>query len=395
MGPRPLLSEPIPDREYLPALKNGLKHGSRVQSSTGQSSSSMGVQEGKSYKESTKLFSITIIRRDPSSGAQWNVGKVLGEGQEPTQKSASSSKKPFLDMSVHLTTPGYTQFRNTQGSSNTGENGIVGSPSSLLQSVSEPGFDRQMRMEGSNFWDRPKKHIRSHSDVGRRYGRNASLDDNSEKSSIDYADSAESGTKGYAFGSPWVGGRCKFSTSSSGRTLRCKHTIPGPVSASIPAESGNSSHASVPVSELRFNLPSLTKFHGSPNAKSQTNDSGRFQMPKIGHIRNKLSPEKMVQPPPKLPPRPHPTSYASMYPSDDEEPPPLPPRLQGSYTTDSSDEEEDRLDLSIGQEKAGGGNRGKRAKLGKLIILDEGFKMLDLIVAANMGIWWSVWEPHS
>jgi hypothetical protein len=49
------------------------------------------------------------------------------------------------------------------------------------------------------------------------------------------------------------------------------------------------------------------------------------------------------------------------------------------------------LDLSIGQERAGGGNRGKRAKLGKLIIYDEGFKMLDLIVAANMGVWWSVW----
>jgi hypothetical protein len=104
-----------------------------------------------------------------------------------------------------------------------------------------------------------------------------------------------------------------------------------------------------------------------------------------------------------------------MYPSDDEEPPPLPPRYGGQRVADLSDEHEpppnstrsqgfdytprspseeeddEKLDLSIGQEKAGGGNRGKRAKLGKLIIHDEGFKMLDLLVAANMGIWWSVW----
>jgi hypothetical protein len=55
-------------------------------------------------------------------------------------------------------------------------------------------------------------------------------------------------------------------------------------------------------------------------------------------------------------------------------------------------EDDPHLDLSIGQEKAGGGNRGKRAKLGKLVIHHEGFKMLDLVVAANISVWWSVWE---
>jgi hypothetical protein len=101
-----------------------------------------------------------------------------------------------------------------------------------------------------------------------------------------------------------------------------------------------------------------------------------------------------------------------MYLSDEEAPPLLPPRPHlDASTTESSDdggethaipppeervsglpgEDESRLDLSIGQEKAGGGNRGKHAKLGKLVIYDEGFKMLDLIVAANMAVWWSVW----
>lgn len=46
------------------------------------------------------------------------------------------------------------------------------------------------------------------------------------------------------------------------------------------------------------------------------------------------------------------------------------------------------MDLSLGQERAGGGATGRQAKLGKLIIEDEGMKMMDLLVAANMGLWW-------
>ncbi|KAL9099226.1 MAG: hypothetical protein Q9187_009528, partial [Circinaria calcarea] len=45
----------------------------------------------------------------------------------------------------------------------------------------------------------------------------------------------------------------------------------------------------------------------------------------------------------------------------------------------------------LGSEHAGGGLGGKQAKLGKLIIEDEGLKMLDLLVAANMGVWWGVY----
>ncbi|KAK4696096.1 hypothetical protein P7C71_g1761, partial [Lecanoromycetidae sp. Uapishka_2] len=53
---------------------------------------------------------------------------------------------------------------------------------------------------------------------------------------------------------------------------------------------------------------------------------------------------------------------------------------------------EDRLDLSLGQEHAGGGFGGKQAKLGKLIIENEGLQMLDLIVAANMALYWKIYE---
>jgi hypothetical protein len=55
----------------------------------------------------------------------------------------------------------------------------------------------------------------------------------------------------------------------------------------------------------------------------------------------------------------------------------------------------DRLDLSLGQEFAGGGFGGKQAKLGKIILEDEGLKMMDLLVAANLGLWWRAYERAS
>ena len=52
-------------------------------------------------------------------------------------------------------------------------------------------------------------------------------------------------------------------------------------------------------------------------------------------------------------------------------------------------DQQHRLDLSLGQEKAGGGFRGSSAKLGKLILEDEGLKFADLAVGACMSIWWT------
>lgn len=52
------------------------------------------------------------------------------------------------------------------------------------------------------------------------------------------------------------------------------------------------------------------------------------------------------------------------------------------------------MDLSLGQEFAGGGFGGKQAKLGKLIIEDEGLKMVDLLVATNVALWWRAYEKR-
>jgi len=53
------------------------------------------------------------------------------------------------------------------------------------------------------------------------------------------------------------------------------------------------------------------------------------------------------------------------------------------------------MDLSLGQEFAGGGFGGKQAKLGKMILEDEGLKMMDLLVATNVGLWWRAYEKAS
>jgi hypothetical protein len=53
------------------------------------------------------------------------------------------------------------------------------------------------------------------------------------------------------------------------------------------------------------------------------------------------------------------------------------------------------LDLSLGQEFAGGGFAGKQAKLGKIILDDEGLKMMDLLVAANLALWWRAYEKSN
>jgi hypothetical protein len=436
LGPRPLLSQSV-GRKPL-AGEGGILNSSSHQITTSTDEAMIPYPEASHFGHSDKLeahhkiFSITLIRRDPSSGAQWNVGTLVGE--EQTESTSAHSRRPYFDISVLLSTPGYSQFKTSplmqhynRGGSGTDNsspdhaflsvtNNSSGKPHD--RAISGSGFVRQICMEGSSFWARTKQHKRSHSDTPGTRGITSGGNSNFVGSSRDEIvqthgaeDPIDTEPKGYVFTSPW-GGRCKFSTASGGKSLRCRHTLPGPVSANGGGELSSAVQNSALVSELRFNLPSSTVFgsHASSStAKTLVVESGRLSKQKLGHIRNKLSPEKIISPP--LPPRMHSTSYAAMYPSNEESPPLLPPRPQvDACITESSDEggethatavpdqveswlpgDESRLDLSIGQEKAGGGNKGKHAKLGKLVIYNEGFKMLDLTVAANMGVWWSVW----
>ena len=156
-------------------------------------------------------------------------------------------------------------------------------------------------------------------------------------------------TKGYMLRSPWLG-TCEFSTGVAGRSLKCRHIRPS-----------NIAIESFPVSELRFNLPSSKTF-GSPAPKSPLLNAtqGAKRLSYFSHNRQR-------------------SSFESMH-------------FDAGHTVDSSEEFDERLDLSLGQEHAGGGFGGRQAKLGKLIIEQEGLQMLDLVVAANMALWWRVYD---
>ncbi|KAH6682901.1 hypothetical protein B0J14DRAFT_133948 [Halenospora varia] len=448
LGPRLPVSESSIGRKPLPGIEN--RPLPPVQDDAYHpKASSETARSGKSpydhllatpFPDSTKSFSITVIRRDPASGAQWNIGTVLGrprvdENQDRGSKSTSRPKKTYFDMSIHLSTPGYTTFRDRQPREHPG-NGVSKAQQSLRndlagvtpnvddapKTINAAGFERQLYMEGSGFWSRSAmQHKRTPSDLsekhttarGRSYSGGSTIGTSGMGTSApsEREDIGDSQTKGYVFVSPW-GGRCKFTTGSGGRSLRCKHALPGPMPS---AESMAAPQASAAVSELRFNLPSSTLFT-TPTSKTTSKErmKERFSLSNFGHHRKKSSLENRVPPLPSRPNGLDPSSYAAMYPSDGEDGPPLPPRsnlssrapessgedssslprdsFQSTRSSERLDRDEDRLDLSLGQEMAGGGNRGKRVKLGKLIIHDEGFKMLDLVVSANMAIWWSVWE---
>ncbi|ESZ95446.1 hypothetical protein SBOR_4187 [Sclerotinia borealis F-4128] len=393
-----------------------------------QSSHTM-FERPKPIDDFAKAFSITIIRRDPTSGGQWNVGIVEGKSNPPTE-GMTATKKPYYDISVHITTPGYNYFRyhtnpigniklggtnpsrESQGA-NYQPPGNEGSTSVTQKAgVSGSGFHRQVSMEWANSWNKTfKQHRRAISDFSVNHSRNSSGSSDAPQQSDPDNRSTEgyenSRAKGYTFLSPW-GGTCTFSTGGAGRSLRCRHRLPAPVSADALA----SSSSSVTVSELRFNLPSSDLFDREKMdlAAAQVKIGSSKLTRKLGSFRKRLS-KSSPQHPSET--QPHQTSRATPHTSNGEDLSSLPPRpssISSSYEEGSpplaqrlhnflddltiSNDNVDRLDLSIGQEKAGGGNRGKRAKLGKLIIHDEGLKMLDLIVAANVGVWWTVWSPN-
>ncbi|RKF74595.1 putative oxidoreductase-like protein [Golovinomyces cichoracearum] len=357
-------------------------------------------------ERSKEEFNVTIVRRDPSSGAQWNVGTIFGhpviEEEQKRHQYSLLAKKPYYDMTLSLTTPGYIRFKN--------QNFVDGETPPLAPRHSTLGiqssgysFDRKLLMEGSSFWSRASaQRRRAISDFSERYCKPGGfqLPGVSDHS----ADSKDNKGKGYVFISPW-GGRCKFLTGSGGRSLRCFHTLPPPISAN-PAEL----QQPVTVSELRFNLP-VSVMAYSTYSQGPSGNPRVFSDFNLAKIQKKINRLKLTQAPLNIRSR-SALSYnarlgdeenlirtqsqsITAYGEDE--------RLRQTYKTRNSldvrpsfdrvqDLPQEPVDPRIGREKAGGGKRGNHAKLGKLIIYDEGLKMLDLIISANMAIWWSVKE---
>lgn len=304
---------------------------------------------------------LTLIRRDPGSNEQWNVGMIH---DPPIQEVSSSSllvltakrrtKKGGAPLWLDITNPGYTQFLINPSHTDSRVSLSTTSSSEESEQTPEGVFRRRLYMPGSKFGE----HGYGQNGPGnRKHGSASSASGVSEmpstmrgaRHSVDLGSlsgtprSSDRRSKGYTFTSPWEG-RCEFTTGATGTSLKCRHYFPTQHGAGISGYGDGG--VVVEVSELRFNLPTSAKSTPTPTS-----------------------------------------SYFSHR-----------PHFFHSHSEDGSDsptivlDGDGRIDLSLGQERAGGGFGGKQAKLGKLIIEPAGFGMLDLLVAANLGLWWRAWE---
>jgi hypothetical protein len=347
-------------------------HGSQIGLQTGRTPPPVGTSPTDTrwdrttdpgQKETTdSTFCITLIRRDPASNGQWNVGTISGFNGDKSKTH------------IEINTPGYGKFINNSeplslarlGLNLPGGNGPEQSPALSLSipasSAPTTGmFSRELSAVKHSSRSDEVTHEAESTNLGPLEPKLAKLAP--AKPSRGY----------YTFASPW-NGTCTFVASVNGRSLKCKHTIPGPA-MSAGAESGR--NAAATVAELRFNIP----FPLDGTARSPI-----FNLPKDKSKRGALahmisSNIQRVQQHARSRSRTDSDDFAMDV-----------PRHSGSSSEDNLPSaaavDQDRLDLSLAKELAGGGMSGKSAKLGKLIIEDEGIKMMDLVVAACMGVWW-------
>lgn len=338
-------------------------------------------------------FHITLIRRDPTHGSQWNVATM---------------STPQLDengIDIDVSTPGYNRFAGKNEPVSLDSLGLNLPPEARALLSKHPNIaslsDTSTATHDSAPSDPPQPR-RFHRKLVVSRPHNAeesrgSLDlsggrpsmDSISGSSISTHQSVTSKLKSgyYTFNSPW-NGTCTFSTSVNGRSLKCKHMIPSPGFPNPTQE-----NPAVTVAEIRFNTPFQSGHlqpqghsHASPFTLSQTTmlkDPSATPDPSAPYYFDPFAPTPSKRAAianlinQKLNRRP--SNSSSSDGGGNEAPPPLPLRHPPSS---------DRIDLSLAREKAGGGMRGNSAKLGKLIIEDEGIKMLDLVVAACMAVWW-------
>lgn len=332
----------------------------------------LGSEKG-SIASTNSDFSLTLIRR--YDGIQSNVGKIeqyheddYGHRNNSTNKHHSILKSPNCTTSITILSPGYSRFdtdinRPWSGQAESpGARGRSTVESQRSQGVATRESTRpfQRQLQPLPTWKRPRPNNRLESN-------NPYLDSPTLRPSFDHEEPnariseeprnnrlsptappspTSSDTRGFAFESPWHG-VCNFSTGLAGRSLKCKHIL------------GSSSDS---VSELRFNLPSSKTLGPSSRSQSSSDTTRESKRSSIFSHHGR-------------------THSASEYPS--------PQNHEGTT------ELYERMDLSLGQEHAGGGFGGKQAKLGKLIIENEGLKMLDLVVAANIALWWKVYENRA
>lgn len=340
-------------------------------------------------------FHITLIRRDPTHGSQWNVATM------------STPRMDGSPIDIEISTPGYNRFTGQNDRMSLASLGVNlptdGRPFSLADlKLPQPETATHPPSEQQSFG--PRKFQRQLC-VSKPYDDSRhSIDTFAPRASTDSGSPTKPGASKlksgyYTFSSPW-NGTCTFATSVNGRSLKCKHMIPTHNAISDPVN--QLPNPAITVAEIRFNTPfqaghlhhqpspnhispfTLSQTHSfphhsslDPSSPTQSQTTGSTPVTsKRQTVAQFLNPNLYSRPRARSN-----TSQATHRPST-------------SSTSSSADPDdlrapsEERMDLSLGRENAGGGMRGKSAKLGKLIVEDEGIKMLDLVVAACMAVWW-------
>jgi hypothetical protein len=195
--------------------------------------------------------SLTLIRRDPASGAQWNVARIEDPAVLDISSTANDSKtkkKTGAPMYIEVFNPGYSKFLHSDNtgkpplpsrdtglsarSFQAGQTQIPDAQRETQLSMSENIFRRRIWMEGSQ-----------HAGAGFGHRKNSSYDGNTIRpdsrgsyagqaqpppsfltnenqtyGSIEVSDRPTS-FRGYVFTSPW-NGRCEFVTGAGGGSLK-------------------------------------------------------------------------------------------------------------------------------------------------------------------------------
>ena len=211
-------------------------------------------------------ISLTLIRRDPASSAQWNVASIK---DYPIMEVSSSSlgaseprKRPGAPVYIEITNPGYSKFLNMSQdgvmpylASRTSDLSVRSNypgyaPQAPIPAASgntqmeeqETVFRRRLWLEGSKYPNSSFGHRKIHSNdmsIGRQTPRSSLEGHQRERSSMDLrtpgaqtflspddqayntiqGSERQSSFRGYVFMSPW-NGRCEFITGASGGSLK-------------------------------------------------------------------------------------------------------------------------------------------------------------------------------
>jgi hypothetical protein len=208
--------------------------------------------------------SLTLIRRDPTSGAQWNVARI--EDPPAFDVSSSNLNEPGTNRStgapmyIDVTNPGYSKFLHSGDTSHinsaTDPNDLnvqslpigraslthMPAPSADGRAIPSPNiFRRRLWMEGSQYTGAGFGHRKnsSYDFNSRRPDTRGSYDTRADRTLVDtmptpppaflsrddqtystiQISDRQTSFRGYVFTSPW-NGRCEFVTGAGGGSLK-------------------------------------------------------------------------------------------------------------------------------------------------------------------------------